>query len=120
MWKVSNNRFYITRGDSAVIPFTATDADGNIYTLTDGLVMTMTVKVSTDVKDHLIQLSTTAGTITYDQATGKGTMIFKPADTASLAYGNYVYDVQINNTDGSIVDTVQTPSLFVIGEEVTF
>ena len=47
------------------------------------------------------------------------TMILElePADTKSLAFGKYVYDIEITFADGS-VDTFITKASFVLSEEV--
>lgn len=46
------------------------------------------------------------------------TIGFSPEDTASLSFGDYVYDVQL--TFGGAVKTIIPPSRLTIGEEVTY
>lgn len=48
-----------------------------------------------------------------------GEIKIKADETASLAYGRYIYDVELRKADGT-VSTVITPSPFVLCEEVTF
>ena len=43
---------------------------------------------------------------------------FTPKNTANLACGKYVYDVQVNLADGSIY-TVINPAQFIITKGVT-
>lgn len=45
--------------------------------------------------------------------------MFNFAETERLAYGTYVYDIQLTTEDGT-VDTVVPPHPFVLKEEVTF
>lgn len=108
MFKIRNNKIYITRGDSAVLSLDITDADGNSYTPAGNDSLLFTVKVDTATSSHLIQKSITGGKVTLD-----------PVDTESLPYGDYVYDVQLRMADG-YVDTIIPPSLFRVEEEVTF
>ncbi len=102
-----NNTLFVTRGDSAVFGLNLTGADGNAYTLADGDKLTFTVKKTTSDKDALI---------TKDVTTD---IVLQPSDTNGLEYGRYVYDLQLTRANGD-VETIVTPSAFIVGEEVTF
>lgn len=110
MYKISeNNKFYITRGDSAKdINLGIVDADGNAYTPKGDETILFTVKSSTSTEVHLIQKSIVDSKFSID-----------PVDTESLAYGDYLYDVQLKMADG-YTDTIIRPTLFRVLEEVTF
>lgn len=49
---------------------------------------------------------------------GVNTFRIDPADTKSLSFGKYVYDVQLTTTNNEVY-TIIEPSKFVILEEVT-
>lgn len=122
MWKNIGNDFYLTRGDTAPMPFTLTSkSDSKVRYIpeagTDTLIFT--VKKSTSDKTAIITKSLAAGDITFDSA-GNGTINILPADTASLDYGIYYYDLQLTTPDAAGVQTVITPSIFKVCEEVTF
>ena len=122
MWKNIGNDFYLTRGDTAPMPFTLTSkSDSKVRYIpeagTDALVFT--VKKATTDKTALITKSLAAGDITFDSA-GNGTINILPADTAILDYGIYYYDLQLTTPDAAGVQTVITPSIFKVCEEVTF
>ena len=122
MWKNIGNDFYLTRGDTAPMPFTLTSKSDNKVRYipeagTDALVFT--VKKTTNDKTAIITKSLAAGDITFDNARN-GTINILPADTASLDYGIYYYDLQLTTPDAAGVQTVITPSIFKVCEEVTF
>ena len=71
--------------------------------------MLFTVKQNTYTSEILIQKQ-----IRY----GENVTIL-PTDTSNLSYGEYFYDIQLT-TEGGFVDTVITPSKFIVTPEVTF
>lgn len=106
MFKSYNNTIVLTRGDSAGFDINITDASGDPVSLDASTIVTFTVKASINDENALI--------------TKHGTEInILPEDTSSLAYGDYVYDVQLNYEDGT-VETIITPSTFRITGEVTW
>lgn len=118
MFKISDdNSMEIVRGDSGGFEFSIneTDAEGGIspYVLGEGDVLTFTVKKSTTDSTHIIQK---IGMPVSDSAVA---FSIEPEDTAELRYGRYFYDIEFRRNDG-YVDTLIRPTLFVIGEEVTF
>lgn len=110
MYRISEtNKFYITRGDSAKdITLEIVDADGDVYIPKGDETILFTVKSNTSADVHLIQKSIIDGKFSID-----------PVDTEALAYGDYLYDVQLKMADG-YTDTIIRPTLFRILEEVTF
>ena len=108
MYKIRGNKIYITRGDSAEFTLGIVDAEGNAYTPAADDILTFTVKADTGTSAHIMQKIFQDNKITI-----------LPTDTESLAYGDYVYDVQLKMANG-YVDTIITPSLFRVEEEVTF
>ena len=121
-WKTVNNDIYLTRGDTVSMPVTLTSkSDSKVRYIpeagTDALVFT--VKKTTNDKTALITKSLADGTITFDSA-GNGVISILPADTAGLDYGIYYYDLQLTTPDAAGVQTVISPSVFKVCEEVTF
>jgi hypothetical protein len=121
-WKTVDNDIYLTRGDTVPMPVTLTSkSDSTVRYIpeTGKDTLIFTVKKSTSDKTAIITKSLAAGDITFDSA-GNGTINILPADTASLDYGIYYYDLQLTTPDAAVVQTVITPSVFKVCEEVTF
>ena len=106
-FSINGNTIKITRGDTGVFTLTIKDGDTDYDYSNDAVLFT--VKQNTRANDHVIQK-----TVQYGE-----NITITPADTQSLGYGSYVYDVELT-TAGGIVDTIIEPSPFIIGEEVTF
>lgn len=99
----TNNEIILTRGDTARFDVVVKNADGTVYTPQTGDVITFTVKAS-------------PGTAALITKTGSS-IVINPADTANLADGDYVYDVDIELANGDI-NTIITKSRFVLGVNV--
>lgn len=99
---------YLTRGDTLPIKIQITDKDNNPYILQEGDILYFTVKKSINTSEIIIQkqLNTNTFNINHD-------------DTANLAYGKYLYDVQLTLADGTVW-TIIKPSLFEVCGEVTY
>lgn len=95
MYYVSDNKIYLTRGDSLSIELDLTDSAGSKYIPAEGDKVEFTVKSSVSVKDPLIVKTGTLININYE-------------DTAGLPFGGYVYDVQVTFANGER-DTVIAP-----------
>lgn len=108
MFSIENNVISITRGDTGRFELTVLDPQGNKYDYDEDSVV-FTVKANTTAENPLIEK-----TIKPDE-----TIVIEPDDTANLAYGKYVYDVELVTKTG-IVDTIITPHPFYIRPEVTF
>lgn len=103
---MASNDINITRGDTLNLHVELADANGSEWPLAKGDTIAWTVKKTTHDKKALIS------------KTGQDVTIL-PADTSSLEYGGYVYDVQLTTAEGE-VHTVVKPSAFNVCEEVTF
>lgn len=108
MFKISNKTISITRGDTGTFSLTIKNANGETYDYSNDTVL-FTVKKDTNAELPLIQK-----TVVYGE-----NIIIEPSDTSELAYGDYVYDIQVT-TEDDVVDTIIPPSKFVILPEVTF
>ena len=105
---IEGTTIYLTRGDTFRATITITDSDGDEYTPVDGDVITFTAAKS----------YTSDAVISKDIDIETMILQLDPADTADLGYGKYVYDIQIDMSDGT-VDTFIDRASLVITEEVT-
>lgn len=108
MFKVDNNNISMIRGDSGVFTITITDTNGSPVALTDGDVLTFTLRRAARNPDIVLQ-----------KIIADGELDIKPADTEGLTFGAYVYDIELKRADG-YVDTVIPPHEFLLMEEVTY
>ena len=113
MMKVSGTKISLTRGDSVIISVAATDGT-NPFPLTTGDTIYFTIKADAGTSTKLVQKVIT--TFTVD---GKAIITLNPADTKPLAYGDYLYDVQLTLSTNEVI-TIIAPSRFTILEEVTY
>nr|DAL27915.1 MAG TPA_asm: hypothetical protein [Caudoviricetes sp.] len=108
MFKVDNNNISIIRGDSGAFTISIADTNGSPVALTDGDVLTFTLR-----------RTPRSPTIVLQKVIVNGELDIKPADTEGLAFGAYIYDVQLKRADG-YTDTIIPPHEFCILEEVTY
>lgn len=102
------NDITLTRGDTLHLQITLTDQEGEVYTLQDGDTLVFTVKKNTSSDVVLIQKNILNSNITISHE-----------DTKNMAYGTYMYDVQLTQANGDVT-TVIKPSKFKITEEVNY
>ena len=108
MFKIEDNNIFITRGDSGTSTLEITTDTGKPYEIQGDDSILLTVKKSCDDSAYLFQKNCVGGKFTIS-----------PTDTESLAFGDYVYDVQLKMVNGW-TDTIVPPKLFRIKKEVTF
>lgn len=108
MFTVQNNNISLIRGDSGAFTISITDTGGNAVDLTEGDVLTFTVRRTPRSPTIVLQKTITDGTLTIN-----------PSDTQDMPFGSYVYDVELKRADG-YVDTVIPPHEFLLLEEVTY
>lgn len=101
-----SNVITLTRGDTCAFDVEIKTDSGSTYTPQEGDVITFTVKKDTKTADIIIQ------------KTGS-TIVLNPADTRSLKYGSYLYDVTLT-TISEAVYTIITPTEFILAEEVNW
>lgn len=99
----------LTRGDTARLTVNVEDdITGEEYVIQPADVMILTVKRT--VRD--------ASACFQKTITGSNMFHILPTDTHELAFGKYVYDVQLTTASGDVF-TVIAPSVFEIMKEVT-
>lgn len=106
----SDGTIRLTRGDTARLTVNVTnDIDGNEYIIQEEDTLTLTVKKS--ISDSVASLQKVIH--------GSNAFHIEPADTASLDFGSYKYDIQLT-TSGGDVYTVIGPATFTLLKEVTY
>lgn len=108
MFKVDDNNIKIIRGDSGVFNISITDTDGNPVELTDNDILTFTLRRAARNPTIILQKVIIGGELNIN-----------PTDTEGLAFGAYVYDIELRRANG-YVDTVIPPHEFLLMEEVTY
>ena len=108
---VSGNRLIMTRGDSEAITVSLTE-DGVARPLVAGDTVYFTVKRTPNNVEKMLQKVVTTFT------DGIALISIAPSDTASMAFADYAYDIQINLANGTVKTVVS--SAFTILPEVTY
>jgi hypothetical protein len=111
--KVDGTNMSMIRGDSETITVTCYDTDGIQISLVSGDTIYFTVKESEYETTKILQKVITTFT------DGKAIIILDPADTKSIKFKTYKYDIQLTNEDGTVT-TIIPVSNFVIKAEVTY
>lgn len=105
----SNGTVQLTRGDSAEFIVTIINKDNDEeFEIREGDKLTFSVKRSVKTNEYALQKT----------VTGTNVIPIDPADTTSLEFSKYTYDVQLTTAEGKVF-TVIAPSTFEITAEVT-
>lgn len=104
---ISGNNITLTRGDTLKVQVTLYK-NGAEYTPEAGDVIRFAMK-----KEYTDALPILSKTIPNDTCL----LVIDPLDTKSLAFGQYVYDIEITEADGT-VDTFIAEAAFNIAPEV--
>ena len=107
MFKIDSDRLYITRGDTGRLTVSIRDQNGNKYTPSSDEIIVMTVKKSVGDESSL-----------FSAQAKDCEIVITPEYTKSLAFGEYVYDVQITLSNGDI-NTIIPSNKFIVYGEVT-
>ena len=105
-----DNTIHLTRGDTARFSIgrivnTVTNTN---YTPTPEDTVTMTIKKTVLQADPCVQIIVPGGEVLH----------IKPEDTKAMAFGKYVYDIQLTTADGDVY-TIIPPATFDLQKEVT-
>lgn len=103
----STKEISLTRGDSLILNFTITKNEEE-YVPVQGDAVRFALKQTIPDDEPLIL---------KDADITNQTIELLPSDTKQLAFGTYVYDIQLTTVDG-YVDTFIGPATFRITEEV--
>ena len=110
-----SNKKVIYRGDSQLFTVEVIQSDGTAFPL-DGYEVKMTVKTSDRLTDAEATIGPITGTVT-DINGGLATIAMTPTETDVAPY-EYVYDIQLYNSDNVAVHTV-VKSTFTVINDVT-
>ena len=105
--KVSGKNLSMTRGDTESLTVSVKDRP---FEAGDTVYFTVRSKVCAPI---VLQK------IATEFMDGKAQFSIAPADTEGLPFGNYVYDVQWTQADGTVI-TIVKPAVFALTEEVTY
>lgn len=101
----TDDNILLTRGDTATFNISITDSEGSPYTMQEGDSLKFSIKRIYEQPEVLLEKVVTEPVVTLDSA-----------DTDSLSFGVYHYDVVfINDTK---VDTIIADKTFTVGYEV--
>ena len=102
------------RGDTRAYNFQRLSASNNIIkTLPDALYFT----VKKSPRDRNFVLQKRLDDMSFDSETGTYTFIITPDDTNNLAYGDYVFDIEV--IDSGVKTTIAL-DVFRLTDEVTW
>lgn len=107
-YNVSGTTITLTRGDTFTAIISITDSDGNLYTPVVGDSVRFAMKSKLEDASPLLMIDVPIETMM---------LIINPEDTKNLAFGKYIYDLQLTKSNGD-VDTFITVSILKLTEEV--
>lgn len=111
--KTNGTNLTMIRGDSESIVLSLKDGD-KIVPFEIGDIVYFTVKQIANTDKIMIQK-----TITEFDADGNCIIEIEPDDTKHLEFRDYVYDIQLNRSNGRVT-TIVPISKFAVSEEVTY
>lgn len=104
----NNNNITMTRGDTESITVSCEQQKFEV-----GDMVTFTVRLQKKVATKVIQKDV------VEFVDGKAIIEIDPVDTTPLAFGTYIYDIQLTRADGT-VKTIIKPAKFTIDTEVSY
>ena len=107
-YSVKKNTIYLTRGDTFRATIALKDAEGEIYTPQPDETIRFAMKKHYEDATPLLLIQ-----VPYDTLE----LVILPQDTKTLAFGEYVWDMQITRSNGDI-DTFITKAQLILTEEV--
>ena len=107
-YNVSGTTITLTRGDTFMALITITDSENNPYMPVEGDSIRFAMKATYADEEPLMIKDIPIDTMK---------LILEPEDTKKLAFGKYVYDIQLTKATGE-VDTFITKAKINLTEEV--
>lgn len=112
MLEISLNIIKFTKGDSVAFDVDLTNADGTVYEMQSGDVLTFTVKKTVYDEEPLIQITSTSPKI-----------YISPETTKTIEAGKYCYDIELTTSFGEVYTIVgvrtNTEHNLIVYPEVT-
>lgn len=107
-YNVKGTTITLTRGDSFAAEVSIMKPNGEPYICSEGDSIRFALKKTIKDAEPLILKDIPIETMR---------LVLDPEDTKPLAFGNYIYDIQLTKSTG-IVDTFITKSQLILTEEV--
>lgn len=107
MFSIKGNDISLTRGDTLFLTVGLTDNDGEPYTPVEGDRIRFAMKKRINSKDLIMYKNISLEDLTFE---------IKPEDTKELAYGTYVYDIELTDAEDHVTTVILGD--FKITEEV--
>lgn len=107
-YSVKGTTITLTRGDTFAAIIEISDSEGNAYQPVEGDSIQFTMKMSYNDPEPLIS---------KDVPIDNMKLVLNPEDTKDLAFGSYVYDIQLTKATGE-VDTFIAKAKLQLTEEV--
>lgn len=102
------NKIMLTKGDSASLFVGVVDLLDEEYHVNEDDIISMTIRKDADDEDVILYLI----------ASNDNYIIFNPDDTKNLKAGYYIYDIQLETSEGEVY-TIIPESTFELMREVT-
>ena len=115
MVEVRNNNIWLTRGDTMKLDIELYDGDSPYVPATGDSIRFAVKPAKMDLGKTAYVATSPVINVSIDTSTME--LSLSHADTASLPFGNYVYDIELSKTDGT-VDTFIAEKSFVLMPEV--
>lgn len=107
MQRIAGKNITMTRGDSLVLTVGITQPDGTAYEVQEGDVVRFAMKKRyTDAEPLITKI------IPHDTME----LYLRPEDTKELAFGSYVYDMQLTYANGDVDTFIDQASLTLTKE----
>lgn len=90
--------FEFPRGDTAPLSWRLTDAQKELIKIVNTTEIYFTMKKNYNTQNVIVQKKRSTGDIYFDEDSSTCLTFLKHLDTATLSYGKYVYDIQINDS----------------------
>jgi hypothetical protein len=110
MITIKNGNISMTRGDTASFLISCIDSYGQPHNLVTGDTLKFTIKKSANTLDIILQKTVT----TF--SSGKATVTLAATDTSTIAFGSYVYDIQVQLVDGTVSTIIPVSRFDILGE----
>lgn len=107
MFTVNNNDISLTRGDTLFLTVDLTDSEGDKYVPREGDTLRLAMKKRVSSTELVMLKDIPVDTLTFE---------IEPSDTKELAYGSYVYDIELTDAEGHVTTVIM--GKFKVTEEV--
>lgn len=90
--------FEFPRGDTAPLTWRLMDANKELIKIVDTTELYFSIKKNYNTQNILIQKRRSRGEVYFDEDSSTCLTILNHLDTATMSYGKYVYDIQLEDS----------------------